>query len=45
MPTLSLVMSRLRIMPPSGVICGVTSSFKLALRKATEVAPLELAIW
>ena len=33
------------MMLPSGVICGVTSSFRLALRKAIEVAPLEVACW
>ena len=30
---------------PSGVICGVTSSFRMALRNCTEVAPLEVAAW
>ena len=29
---------------PSGVICGVTSSFRLALRNCTAVAPLEVAV-
>ena len=29
----------------TGVICGVTSSFRLALRKAIDVAPLEVATW
>ena len=28
---------------PSGVICGVTSSLRLALRNWTEVAPLDVA--
>jgi hypothetical protein len=32
-----------KIILPSGVICGVTSSFRFALRKAIEVAPLALA--
>ena len=31
------------MMLPSGVICGVTSSFRLALRNAIEVAPLDVA--
>ena len=44
-PTLSLLTSRSRMMLPSGVICGVTSSFRLALRNAIEVAPLEVATW
>ena len=30
---------------PSGVICGVTSSFRLALRNDTAVAPLDVADW
>jgi hypothetical protein len=33
------------MMLPSGVICGVTSSLRLALRKAIEVAPLDVATW
>ena len=33
------------MMLPSGVICGVTSSLRLALRKAIEVAPLADATW
>ena len=35
--------ARFKIILPSGVICGVTSSFKLALRNAIAVAPLEVA--
>ena len=44
-PTLSLLMSTSRIMLPSGVICGVTSSLRLALRNWTDVAPLEVRVW
>ncbi len=44
-PTLSLVMSTSRITFPSGVTCGVTSSFRLALRNCSEVAPLDVATW
>ncbi len=33
------------MMLPSGVIWGVTSSLRLALRNATAVAPLAVAIW
>ena len=40
-PTVSLVTSKVKMMLPSGVICGNTSSFRLALRKAIEVAPLD----
>src|SRR6185295_16900033 len=44
-PTLSLVMSTSRMTLPSGVICGVTSSLRLALRNCSDVAPLEVATW
>jgi hypothetical protein len=30
---------------PSGVICGVTSSFRFALRNWIDVAPLDVATW
>jgi hypothetical protein len=33
------------MMRPSGAICGVTSSFRLALRKVSEVAPLPAVEW
>ena len=38
-------MSTSRMMLPSGVICGVTSSFSVALRNWMAVAPLEVAVW
>mgnify|MGYP006871987296 CR=1 FL=1 len=44
-PRLSLAMSSDRITLPSGVICGVTSSFSVARRNAIEVAPLLVACW
>ncbi|MNY02004.1 hypothetical protein D3C86_1345580 [compost metagenome] len=44
-PTLSLFTSTSSSTLPSGVICGVTSSFRLALRNCTEVAPLDVADW
>ena len=44
-PTVSLLTSSVRMMFPSGVICGVTSSLRSALRNAIEVAPLEVATW
>ena len=40
-----LEMSNSNTTAPSGVICGVTSNFKLALRKATDAAPLPLFTW
>ena len=45
MPTLSLLICSVMITLPSGVICGLTSSFGLALRNWIEVAPLLLAMY
>ena len=42
-PTLSLETSSSRLILPSGVICGTTSSLRTALRKLTAVAPLLVA--
>ena len=44
-PTASRLMSTSRITLPSGVICGVTSSRRLALRNDTAVAPLDVDDW
>ena len=44
-PTLSLLTSTSRITLPSGVICGVTFSVRLALRNWIAVAPLDVAAW
>ena len=44
-PTLSLEISNSKTMPPSGVMCGVTSNLRLALRNAKLVAPLAAATW
>ena len=42
-PYESLVTSTSSTTLPSGVICGVTSSFRFAFLNATEVAPLLVA--
>ncbi|MCW2491441.1 MAG: hypothetical protein JWN47_805, partial [Frankiales bacterium] len=39
----SFVTSTSRITLPSGVTCGVTSSYKIALRNCSDVAPLDVA--
>src|SRR6185295_6626762 len=44
-PGASLFTSSVMMMLPSGVICGLTFSDRLALRNDTDVAPEDVACW
>ena len=44
-PRLSLLIFTTRMTLPSGVICGVTSSFSVASTNSTAVAPELVACW